>query len=86
MVITLIVFNEIVQHNRKYILIDIPLNCRHSGRLFTAEDTICNEVETDDKSDDGLLLADARSWADPGVSLGVRMCHGVALETINLSG
>ena len=47
---------------------------------------ICNEVETDDKSDDGLLSAGARSWANPGVSLGVRMRHGVALETINISG
>ena len=47
---------------------------------------MCNEVETDDKSDDGLLLAGARSWDNPGVSLGVRMRHGVALETINLSG
>ena len=84
--INLIVFNEIVQHNRKYILTDIPVYFRHSGRLFTAEDTICNEVETDDKSDDGLLSAGARSWANPGVSLGVRMRHGVVLETINISG
>ena len=59
---------------------------RHSGRLFTAEYTICNKVETDDKSDDGLLSAGARSWANPRVSLGVLMRHGVALETINISG
>ena len=77
--INLIVFNEIVQHNREYNLTDIPLYFRHSGRLFTAEVTICNEVETDDKWDDGLLSAGARSWANPGVSLGVRMRHGVAL-------
>ena len=57
--INLIVFNEIVQHNREYIKTDIPLHFRHNGRLFTAEDTICNEVETDDKSDDGLLSAGA---------------------------
>ena len=50
------------------------------------EDTICNEVETDDKSDDGLLPAGARSWANRGVSLGVSMRHGVALDTINISG
>ena len=62
--IHLIVFNEIIQHNREYILTDIPLFFRRSGILFTAEDTICNEVETDDKSDDGLLLA-ACSWANP---------------------
>ena len=78
-------FNEIVQDNREYILTDIPLHFRHNGR-FATEDTICNEVETDDKSDDGLLLAGAPSWANPIVSLGVRMHHGVALETINLSG
>ena len=84
--INIIVFNEIVQDNREYIITDIPLYFRHSGRLFAAEYTICNEVETGDKSDDGLLLAGARSWANPGVSLGVRMRHGVALETINLSG
>ena len=71
-------FNEIVQDNREYILTDIPLHFRHSGRLFAAEDTIYNEVETGDKSDDGLLLTGARSWANPGVSLGVRMRHGVA--------
>ena len=83
--INLIVFNEIVQHNREYILTDIPLYFRHSGRFFTAEDTIC-EVENDDKSDDGLLSAGARSWANPGVLLGVRMRHGVALEAVNISG
>ena len=53
--IHLIVFNEIGQHNREYIITEIPLYSRHSGRLFTAEATICNDVETDDKSDDGLL-------------------------------
>ena len=58
--INLILFNEIVQNNREYILTEIPLYFRHSGRLFTAEDTICNKVETDDKSDDGLLSAGAR--------------------------
>ena len=78
-------FNEIVQHNREYILTDIPLYSRHSRRLFTAEDTIGNDVETDDKSDDGLFSG-ARSWANPGVSFGVRMRHVVALETINISG
>ena len=84
-----IVLNEIGQDNtinREYILTDIPLHFRHSVRLFAAEDTICNEVETGDKSDDGLLPTGARSWANPGVSLGVRMRHGAALETINLSG
>ena len=79
-------FNEIVQYNREYIITDIPLYFRHSGRLFAAEDTMCNEVETGDKSDDGLLLAGAHYLVNPGVSLGVRMRHGVALETINLSG
>ena len=68
------------------IITDIPLYFRHSGTLLAAEDTICNEAETGDKSDDGLLLAGARYWANPGVSLSVRMRHGVALETINLSG
>ena len=57
MVINLIGFNDIGQHNRKYNLTDTPLYVRFSGRLFTAEDNMCNEVETDDKSDDGLLLA-----------------------------
>ena len=79
-------FNEIVQHNKEYILTDIPLYFRHSGSLFTAEDTICNEVETEDKSDDGLLPVGARPWANPGVSLGVRMRHEVALETISQWG
>ena len=50
------------KHNRGYIVADITLYFRDSGRLFTAEDTICNEVETDDKSGNGLLLA-ARSCA-----------------------
>ena len=58
-------FNDIVQYNREYIITDIPLYFRHSGRLFAAKDTICNEVETGDKSDDGLQLAGARSWANP---------------------
>ena len=79
-------FNEIVLDNMEYILTDIPLHFRHPGRLFAAEYTICNEVETGDKSEDGLLLTGARSWANPGVSLGVRMRHGVDLETSNLSG
>ena len=75
----LIVFNDIVQHNREYILTDIPLHFRQIGRLFTAEYTICDEVETGDKSDDGLFLAGAHYRANPGVSLGVRMRNGVAL-------
>ena len=69
-----IVLNEIVQDNREYILTDIPLHFRHSGRLFAAEDTICNEVETGDKSDDGLLLTGAHSWANPGASRWVCAC------------
>ena len=50
--INIIVFNEIVQDNREYIITDISLYFRHSGRIFAAEDTICNKVETGDKSDD----------------------------------
>ncbi len=69
-------FNELVQYNREYITTDIPVYFRHSGMLFAAEDTICNEVETDDKSEDGLLVTGARSWANPDVSLGVRMSWG----------
>ena len=62
---------------REYILTEIPLYFRHSGILFPAEDTICIEVETGDKSDDGFLLAGARYRANPRVTLGVRMRHGV---------